>query len=142
MADFYEEVTKITSAVRSAAVATIVGAKGSTPRETGAKMLIRDDGTIWGSIGGECLEGKVWEEAMNIIREEKLGTLHFDLTGKEAAEIGRVCGGFMDIYIEPIASSPLAFIFGGGHISQFVARMSAMVGFHVVVLGRPAAIRQ
>jgi xanthine dehydrogenase accessory factor len=134
MADLYEEILKIKTEGGSAAVATIVGTKGSTPREMGAKMLIRENGTISGTIGGGCLEGQVFEEALKAIREEKPRTFHYDLTGREAAEVGMICGGVMDIYIEPIIPTPVVFIFGGGHISLFVSKISAMAGFQVAVI--------
>jgi xanthine dehydrogenase accessory factor len=66
--------------------------------------------------------------------EDRPKTIHLDLTGKEAEEGGMVCGGVMDIYIEPITPPPRVFIFGGGHISVFVSKMSTMVGFQVVVV--------
>jgi len=134
MSDFYEEIMKIVSEGKSAAVATVIGTKGSTPREMGAKMLILEDGKIWGTVGGGCMEAEVWQEAMKAIREEKPRTVHFDMTGKEAEESGMICGGIMDLYIEPVVPTPRVFIFGGGHISQFVCRMSAMVGFQVAVV--------
>ena len=84
MADLYEEIVKLKAEGRSAALATIIGTEGSTPRETGAKMLVREDGTILGTIGGGCLEGQVIEEAVMAIREEKPRTVHYDLTGREA----------------------------------------------------------
>jgi len=134
MSDFYEEIMKIVSEGNNAAVVTVIGTKGSTPREMGAKMLIREDGKIWGTVGGGCMEAEVWQEAMKAIREEKPRTVHFDMTGKEAEESGMICGGVMDLYIEPIVPTPRVFIFGGGHISQFVSRVSAMVGFQVAVV--------
>jgi xanthine dehydrogenase accessory factor len=134
MLDFYEEILKIVSEGKSAAVATIIGTKGSTPREAGAKMLIREDGKTWGSVGGGCLEAEVWQEAMKVMREEKPRTIHFDLTGKEAQESGMICGGIMDLYIEPVVPSPHVFIFGGGHVSQYLARMSNLVGFQITVV--------
>ena len=134
MSDFLEEILKIKEEGKSAALATIIGTKGSTPREVGAKMLILESGKILGTIGGGCLEAEVWQEAMKIIKEEKPRTVHFDLTGKKAEDIGMICGGVMDIYIEPIVPSPKVFIFGGGHISLFLAKISAMVGFQVAVI--------
>jgi xanthine dehydrogenase accessory factor len=125
---------KIKAAGGSAALATIIGTKGSTPRETGAKMLVREDGTIFGTIGGGCLEGQVIVEAITVIREEKPRTFHYDLTGTEAAGAGMICGGVLDIYIEPIIPTPTVFIFGGGHISLFVSKISAMAGFKVAVI--------
>lgn len=97
-------------------------------------MLIHEDGKILGTIGGGCMEAEVWQEAMKVIKEDKPKTIHFDLTGRMAEESGMICGGVMDIYIEPIVPTPRIFIFGGGHISLFVSKMSAMVGFQVVVV--------
>ena len=134
MPDLCEEIVKLHSEGKSGAVATVIATKGSTPREVGAKMLILEDGKIWGTVGGGCMEAEVWQEAMKAIREEKPRTLHFDMTGREAEESGMICGGVMDLYIEPIVPTPRVFIFGGGHISQFVSRMSAMVGFEVAVV--------
>ena len=134
MADLYEEILKIKAEGGSAALATIIGTEGSTPRETGAKMLVREDGTIFGTVGGGCLEGQVIEEAIKVIQEEKPRTFHYDLTGREAAGIGMICGGVLDIYIEPIIPTPTVFIFGGGHISLFVSKISAMMGFQVAVI--------
>jgi xanthine dehydrogenase accessory factor len=134
MSDFYEEILRVKAEGKRAAVATIVGAKGSTPREVGAKMLIHENGKILGTIGGGCMEAEVWQEAMKVIAGNKPQTIHFDLTGRAAEESGMICGGVMDIYIEPIVPTPRVFIFGGGHISLFVSKMSHMIGFQVVVI--------
>jgi xanthine dehydrogenase accessory factor len=134
MSDFYEEILKLRSEGRSGALATIVSAKGSTPREVGAKMLIYEDGKFLGSVGGGCMEGEVWQEAMKVMAEDKPKTLHLDLTGRSAEEAGMICGGVMDIYIEPIVPAPRVYIFGGGHISLFVSKISNMVGFQVVLI--------
>jgi xanthine dehydrogenase accessory factor len=136
MADLYEEIVRLKAEGASASLATIVGAEGSTPRETGAKMLVREDGTILGSIGGGCLEGQVIVEAIMVMRDEKPRTVHYDLTGREAdgTGTGMICGGVLDVYIEPIVPTPTVFIFGGGHISLFVSKISAMVGFQVAVI--------
>jgi xanthine dehydrogenase accessory factor len=134
MSDFLEEILKIKEEGKNAALATIIGTKGSTPREVGAKMLVQEDGKIFGTIGGGCIEAEVWQEAMKIIKEEKPRTVHFDLTGKKAEDSGMICGGIMDIYIEPIVPTPRVYVFGGGHISLFVAKISKMVGFEVVVI--------
>lgn len=134
MGDLFDEVQKLKSEGKKGALATIIGTKGSTPREVGAKMLIREDGTFLGTIGGGCLEAEVWQAAMNIIKEQRPRTIHFDLTGKQAEEGGMICGGVMDIYIEPILPAERVFVFGGGHISLFVAKMAKMVGFEVSVI--------
>ena len=134
MTDLYEVIVKLKAEGESAALATIIGTEGSTPRETGAKMLIREDGTIFGTIGGGTLEGQVIKDGIQVIREEKPRIFHHDLKNTEASEAGMLCGGVLDIYIEPIISTPTVFIFGGGHISLYVSKISAMVGFHVAVI--------
>jgi len=134
MPDFYEEILKLRSEGRSGALATIVNAKGSTPREVGAKMLIYEDGKFLGTVGGGCMEAEVWQEAMKVIAEEKPKTIHLDLTGRQAEEAGMICGGVMDIYIEPIVPAPRVYIFGGGHISLALSKISNLVGFQVVVI--------
>jgi len=134
MTDIYEEIVKLKAEGGSAALATIIGIKGSTPREAGAKMLIREDGTILGTIGGGSLEARVITEALDVIREEEPRQFHYDLTGQEADGLGMICGGALDVYIEPLIPTPTVFIFGGGHISLFASKISVMAGFQSVVI--------
>lgn len=133
MADIFEEIVKVKREGGEAALATIVTTRGSTPREQGSKMLIKKDGTIIGSVGGGCNEAEVWQEAQKVMEEGKPKVLHFDLTGREAEEQGMICGGTMDIYLEPILSQPTVCIFGGGHISVPISQIAKMAGFDVVV---------
>ena len=97
-------------------------------------MLIRSDGTIAGSIGGGSLEATICREAANVIKEANPKVLHFNLTEEEAAGNGMLCGGTMDVFIEPIVSEPTLFIFGAGHISLSICKIAKMVGFRVVVI--------
>ncbi|MFB3886493.1 MAG: XdhC family protein [Thermodesulfobacteriota bacterium] len=139
MVDIYQEILKIKSEGESAAVATIISIKGSTPREVGSKMLIRSDGSILGSVGGGNLEALVCQEALKAMKEGASKVLHFDLTGErflegESIETGMICGGNVDVYIEPILSESTLYIFGAGHISLYLSKMSKMVGFKVAVI--------
>ena len=134
MEDIFKEIAIIKSEGGSAALATAIKTTGSTPREAGSKMLIRSDGTIVGSIGGGSLEATICQEAVNVIKEDKPKVLHFNLTEEEVAGDGMLCGGTMDIFIEPILSEPTLYIFGGGHISLPLAAISKMVGYRVVVV--------
>lgn len=134
MGDIFEEIVRIRSEGGRAALATVIKAEGSTPRQEGSKMLIRSDGSILGSIGGGRLEGQVCREALVVIREARSKVLHFDLTGQEVAEDGMLCGGNTDILIEPIVAQPIVYIFGAGHISFSISKIAKMVGFAVVVV--------
>ena len=115
MQEIYQEVVKILSEGSNAALATIVSTKGSTPRKEGVKMLIKPNGAIIGSIGGGGIEQQVCQEAAKVMREGKPKLLHFGLTEKEP-ETGMICSGEIEVFIEPISSSPTLFLFGGAHL--------------------------
>ena len=134
MLDIYKEIVRIRESGQKAALASIISRRGSTPRKESAKMLIRSDGSIVGSIGGGCVEAQVWEEAKNVMKEGKSKVLHFDLTSEEIAMDGLVCGGKMDILVEPILPVPTVFIFGAGHISLPLSKIAKIAGFRVVVI--------
>jgi xanthine dehydrogenase accessory factor len=139
MDDIYEEIVRIRKKGDKAALATVVQVKGSTPRSKGSKMLVRSDGSILGSIGGGCLEAEVWEAAMKVIQEETTKVLDFDLTGRKDTPQGLICGGIMQILVEPIISQPTVYIFGAGHVGFAVSKIAKMTGFRVAVIDdRPA----
>ncbi len=133
MGDLYEEILKIKAEGKRGVVATIVRAQGSTPREVGAKMVIREDGTFLDTIGGGRLEAEVLREAEKTLADGKPRNLSFDLS-QESSEVGMICGGNVEVYLEPILPLPKVFIFGGGHVSLPVARISKMAGFAVAVI--------
>ncbi|MFC2048316.1 XdhC family protein [Chloroflexota bacterium] len=130
--DIYEEIIRIKKEGEEAALATVISAGGSTPREEGAKMLVRADGSILGTIGGGGLEARIMKEAAEVIRTGESKHLIFRLTEKE--ELGLLCGGDAGVFIEPIVSLPTLYIFGGGHIGFPLAKMANLVDFRVVVI--------
>ncbi len=134
MQDLYEEIVRIRAEGKRGVLATVVRTQGSTPREVGAKMLVHEDGSISGTIGGGRLEAAVIKEALETLAAGSPRSVHHDLTGPEAPEVGMICGGTVEIYLEPILSGPKVFLFGGGHVSLPVARISKMAGFRVAVI--------
>lgn len=100
--DFFEHVLNARERGDEAAVATIIRTKGSTPRATGAKMIIYPDGKIFGTIGGGCGEGEVIEKAFFVIKEGSPTQHQVDLTEGLFYEDGGICGGIMDVFIEPV----------------------------------------
>ena len=133
-APIYEEIRKLQREERRAALATITQIRGSVPSFKTAKMLVRDDGSTLGSIGGGCVEAEVWSAAQDVIREEKSRVMEFDLTDESMAEGGLICGGKIEIFIEPILPSPHMVIFGAGHISMQLARIATIAGFRITVV--------
>jgi xanthine dehydrogenase accessory factor len=134
MNDIYQEIVRVRAEGEEAALVTVVSASGSTPREEGAKMLVRLDGSIFGTIGGGSLEAQVIKEAVKVIKQAKPKRLHMSLTAKEAEEVGMICGGELEVFIEPILTTPALYIFGGGHIALALARMGKLVGFNITVI--------
>ncbi len=134
MQDLYEEIVRIKAEGKRGVLATVVRTQGSTPREVGAKMLVHEDGSISGTIGGGRLEAAVIKEALETLATGEPRAVHHDLTGPEASEVGMICGGTLEVYLEPILSGPKVFLFGGGHVSLPVARLSKMAGFRVAVI--------
>jgi len=134
MNDIYQEIVRVKTEGEEAALVTVVSATGSTPREEGAKMLVKPDGSILGTIGGGSLEAQVIEEAVRVIKQAKPKRLHMSLTAKEAEEAGMICGGELEVFIEPILTPPTLYIFGGGHISLPLAKMGKLLGFNIAVV--------
>jgi xanthine dehydrogenase accessory factor len=116
------------------ALVTIVSANGSVPQRVGAKMLVHADGRIVGTIGGGCYENEALQKAREALRTRKPYTVRYELADDFAAESGLICGGQMEIFIEPIEPSPAVYVFGAGHVGQFVGRVAHDAGFRVHVI--------
>lgn len=132
--DVYEEIVKLRREGRKAALATIVNVRGSIPSFKTAKMLVRDDGSILGTIGGGCVEAEVWQAARAVIDEEKPRNLTFNLNQNPKYDTGLVCGGTLDIFIEPILPTALLYVFGAGHVAFNLYNVARTAGFDVIIV--------
>jgi xanthine dehydrogenase accessory factor len=137
--DIYEEIVKLRQEGRRGAVATIVNVRGSIPSFETAKMLVRDDGSIVGTIGGGCVEADIWQAAREVMESEKPRTLTFNLNQDPKYDTGLVCGGTLDIFVEPVLPPALLYIFGAGHVSVNLYKVARSAGFDVTVLDDRAA---
>lgn len=116
-----------------AAVATVVKTHGSAPRAVGAKMLVYADGTIAGSVGGGEMERRVIETAQEAIRQGAPRYLDFNLSKPERGD-PMVCGGEMEIFVEPLLTTPTLLLVGAGHVGAACAELGKFLGFRVVVI--------
>jgi len=132
--DIYEEIVKLRTDGRRGAVATIVNVRGSVPSFETAKMLVRDDGSIVGTVGGGCVEAEVWQAAREVMESEKPRTLTFNLNKNPKYDTGLVCGGTLDIFIEPVLPPASLYIFGAGHVAVSLYRTATNAGFDVTVV--------
>ena len=209
--DIYEAIDDYLSRGKGGTIATITKKMGAAPREEGAKMFIGDDGNLFGTIGGGCVEAEVWQEAKRLANGRTVKVLHYQMNGRLVEDEGMICGGNVDVFlepiherfkglytevadlekrgksaliitrhsegsfrkslvredgsvagdeleeaakvsfqqyinarkpivlgdgtvVEPIVSSSFLYIFGAGHVSQYVSRIAAMVDFNIVVV--------
>jgi xanthine dehydrogenase accessory factor len=132
--DIYEEIVQLRRTGRRGAVATIVNVRGSIPSFKTAKMLVRDDGSIAGTIGGGCVEAEVWQAARDVMESERPRTLTFDLNQDPKYDTGLVCGGTLEIFIEPILPPAELYIFGAGHVATSLYKVATLAGFDITLV--------
>ena len=132
--DLYEEIVQLRKEGRRGAVATIVNVRGSIPSFKTAKMLVRDDGSIVGTIGGGCVEAEVWQAAREVMESERPRTLTFDLNNDPKYDTGLVCGGTLEVFVEPILPPAGLYIFGAGHVGASLYKIALIMGFDVTIV--------
>ena len=129
MIDIYDQLSRLRLQNKSFALVTVVSTKGSTPRDTGSKMIVCADGEVHGTIGGSAVEAMVIEEAQASIQSGKCLKIWHDLDDSGKKDTGMICGGKMEFFIEPIGTQPHLYIFGGGHVAYPLAKIAFQVGF-------------
>ncbi len=132
--DLFEEIVKMRRAGRRGALATIVHTNGSIPSYESSRMLVREDGTIAGTIGGGCVEAEVWAAAKEVMQKEAPQKMVFHLNNEASYDNGLICGGTLEVFVEPILPQPVVYLFGGGHVSMAVAKAANATGFGIGVV--------
>jgi xanthine dehydrogenase accessory factor len=130
MNKIFSSLAKLDETGKSAVLCIITKSQGSTPRKGGSKLLVLDDGTTEGTVGGGRIEFLVIEEARKMLNSGLTKTIDYDLDG----DVGMQCGGKMSIYFEAINSAPRLLIFGGGHIGRVLAEMALPYHFNVHII--------
>jgi len=133
MLEIYQEIVNLISRGERAVLATVVSSGGSVPRRNDAKMLIKSDRTFLGTVGGGGVELKVINMALEILNSGQSQLLHFDLSG-EGEKAAMICGGTMDVFLEPILPLETSYFFGAGHISEAAAKLAKPLGFRIIVV--------
>ncbi len=121
--DVFEEVIRLRERGQPAALCTVLIAQGSTPGKETMRMLVREDGTILGSVGGGCVEAEVIEMALEVIAADRPESRSFTLNRKDLPESGLICGGQVTILAEPVVP-PVLVLFGGGHVAEAICRVA------------------
>jgi xanthine dehydrogenase accessory factor len=132
--DLFEEIVRMRRAGRRGALATIVHTNGSIPSYESSRMLVRDDGSIAGTVGGGCVEADVWAAAKEVMESEQPRKMTFNLNNEAAYDSGLICGGTLEIFVEPILPVAMLYLFGAGHVSTAVSRVAHQAGFGVGII--------
>ena len=136
--DVYEELVRLRKLGQKCAIATIVQVRGSIPSYESAKLLVREDGSMIGTIGGGCVEAEVWNAAREVMQTEQPKHLSFNLGQEAAYDNGLICGGQLDVFVEPVLPVPGAFLFGAGHISKSISKVANLAGFSTTIIDNRA----
>lgn len=129
--DIYEELVRLRREGRPCALVTIVQSIGSSPQKEGAKMIVMDDGSTIGTLGGGCIEAEVIQTSLMALREGSARTVPFQLTEKHG---GLVCGGKILVYVEPVVPEPHLVVLGAGHVGKALSQIARFSGFRVTVV--------
>ncbi len=132
--DVFEEIVRLRREGQRAALATIVHTNGSIPSYESSRMLVREDGSVAGTVGGGCVEAEVWAAAKEVIRNEAPRKMVFNLNNEASYDNGLICGGTLEIFVEPILPQPTLYIFGGGHVSMALAHAAHTAGYAIGVI--------
>src|SRR5579863_1753992 len=132
--DLFEEIVRMRRAGQRGALATIVHTNGSIPSYESSRMLVREDGTMAGTVGGGCVEADVWAAAREVMQKEAPRKLVFHLNNEANYDNGLICGGTVEVFVEPILPQPVIYLFGAGHVSTAVAKAAHAVGFGIGVI--------
>jgi xanthine dehydrogenase accessory factor len=133
-ADLLAEAARCIEMDVPAALVTVVGAQGSTPQRPGARMLVFADGSVSGTIGGGCVEAEMARRARLSIESGRPILTTYDLTPEQAGDEGLVCGGRMEVFIEPLEATPELAVLGAGHVARPLCALATTAGFRVSVL--------
>jgi len=128
----YQALADLERTNNTGALCLIIRSRGSTPRHVTSKMVVYPDGHIIGSVGGGEVENRVIKEALSAIQDKKPRLLEYNMTDPERGDPG-VCGGQLEIYVEPIIPKPILVVVGAGHVGKAVAYLAKWLGFVVAV---------
>lgn len=134
MSDILAELLEALRAGRPCALATVAATKGSVPRHPGAKMIVYEDGSISGTVGGGKFESLVIAEALDCLARQETVLKTWPLREDRPDSFGAICGGEVTVLIEPHVPTHRLLIVGGGHCAQALAKLAAECGFFVTAL--------
>ena len=132
MNSIYQSLAELEKTHESAALCTVIKSEGSTPRHVGSKMLVYPDGHFIGTVGGGDLEHRVIDEAWMALSDGQPRLLHYNMVDPSRGDPG-LCGGQVEVFVEPILPDPLVVLIGAGHVGKAIVHLAKWLGFRVAV---------
>lgn len=132
MKSIYQALSEIQQNHESAALCTVVKSEGSTPRHVGSKMLVYPDGKFIGTVGGGDLEHRVLDEAWMSLSDGEARLLSYKMSDPSRGDPG-VCGGNVEVFVEPVLPPAMIVVIGAGHVGKAVVHLAKWLGFRVAV---------
>ncbi|HVP21462.1 MAG TPA: XdhC family protein [Anaerolineaceae bacterium] len=132
MTSIYRAIVELIEKGEAGAVCSIIESSGSTPRHEGSKMLVYEDGRFIGTVGGGEVESRIYSEAQKAIQDGKSRLLRYSMVDPKQGDPG-ICGGTLEVYVEPILPAPVLVVVGGGHVGKAVAHLAKWLGFRVAI---------
>ncbi len=129
----YQRIAELEKTGEAAVLCTVVDARGSTPRHEGTKMLVYADGSFIGTVGGGEIENQVKQEAREALKDRKTRLLKYTLVDPKRGDVG-ICGGQMEVYVEPIIPKMTLVVIGAGHVGRQVVFLAHWLGYRVIVV--------
>lgn len=130
--DLYRAVVEAQTRGLVAALATVIRTQGSVPRQPGSKMLVWPDGKIMGTVGGGAMESRVVKDAQDAMKDGRVRIVSYTLNDLQQGDPG-VCGGTVEIFVEPLMSSPTLVVIGCGHVGKALAELAKWTGYRVII---------
>ena len=128
----YQALAELEQTHEPAALCTVVKSEGSTPRHVGSKMLVYPDGKFVGTVGGGELENRVLKAAVESLNSGKAQTITYSMVDPSRGDVG-VCGGTVEVFVEPILPPAMVVVIGAGHVGKAVVHLAKWLGFRVAV---------
>ena len=128
----HQAIVELETKNEAGALCTIIRTRGSTPRHATSKMLVYSDGHILGTVGGGGLEQQVIAASLEALRDGQPRLLEFNMVDPSRGDVG-VCGGTVEVFVEPVLPKPLLVVIGAGHVGKAVAHLAHWLGFRVAV---------
>lgn len=122
---------------RAVVIATIVKKIGSAPRDAGAKMLVKEDGSVIGTVGGGTFEKMIWRDSMEALRNGKPGLKKYVFRREgagEGVETGLICGGEVEVFMDVLKPTPKIVLIGAGHLAQAISKIAKVLGYRIAVV--------